>query len=333
MKRHVEMRSAYQELLTWEMLPLALTIMGVLTTLFTWWDPMDMTRTMNVLQRLGFSVFIACSDLLICYSCGVLLLYLARFRSRLQSLTVLLAAAPLVAVPCSALMYAGYALYHQGRAPNNAVLQLYAVNAMNLLWTATLMFYCLVCRLGRRQSELPLKDGTVAAQPAPKGVSAGVSADRQTADGADTLHPAPTERLADRDNGAVASNDAVEDKPHQPALQIRPVEAQRLLESLPAPVGKDVVYVHVSGHYLNVVTTSGSVVVQMRLADAVAALDDRGMQVHRSYWVAARHVRRLVRRDHRMQLCLTDGHEVPVSHPFLPSVRNFIAKSENSAVQ
>ena len=89
MTRHVEMRYAYQELLTLSMLPLALSIIVVLTALFTLWDPIDLTHTMSALQRLGFSVFVGFLDLLICYSCGALLLYLSRFRSKFQSIAVL----------------------------------------------------------------------------------------------------------------------------------------------------------------------------------------------------------------------------------------------------
>ncbi len=352
MNRHVEMRYAYQELLKLSMLPLALSIIVVLTALFTLWDPMDLTHTMSALQRLGFSVFVGCSDLLICYSCGALLLYLSRFRSKFQSMAVLAVAAPIVAVLCTAIMYAGYALLHEGRAPGDGMLELYVANAMNLLWTAALIFYVLLLRLGRRDL-LALKDSTTPAQPAPDDVSAGSSADRQDTNGDEIPLPGPAEGLADKGERATVddssgsadaqqpdadahrdSDDAVEGKqPRHAALHIRPVEAQRLLESLPEPVGQDVVYVHVSGHYLEVVTTSGSVVVLMRLADAVAALGDCGMRIHRSYWVASRHIRHLVRRDHRMLLCLTDGYEIPVSHPFLPAVRDFIEKSSNSAAQ
>lgn len=342
MQRHEEMRYAYRELLTPSMFSLSLSIIVVLTALFTVWDPMRLTHTMSALQRVGFLVFVGCSDLLIGYSCGVLLLYLSRFRSKCQSLSILAVAAPVVAVPCTAIMYAGYASFHEGRAPGGGILELYAVNAMNLLWAAALTFYVLRLRLGRRDL-LSLKGQHSPPQPAPDDLPAGFSADRRDTDGGEI--PLTAEELADDSSGSPSApqpetgahrdrQDAVEGKPPRPpALHIRPVEAQRLLESLPEPVGQDVVYMHVSGHYLEVVTTSGSVVVLMRLVDAVAALGDRGMQIHRSYWVASRHIRHLVRRDHRMLLCLTDGYEIPVSHQFLPTVREFVSKSSDSMAQ
>lgn len=92
-------------------------------------------------------------------------------------------------------------------------------------------------------------------------------------------------------------------------------------DRLPPMLGEDVVYLGVSGHYLNVVTTAGSHPVLMRLSDAVAALGDIGMQVHRSYWVAFRHLTGTVRRDARMLVCLTGGEEVPVSRRYAAAVR------------
>ena len=84
------------------------------------------------------------------------------------------------------------------------------------------------------------------------------------------------------------------------------------------------VYLKVSGHYLEVVTTHGSGVILQRLMDAVRELGSRGMQIHRSYWVAHNHVRYVVRRDRRTLLHLTGDHEVPVSRTFLPEVRQRI---------
>ena len=52
MKPHAEMRHAYQELSTLSMLSLALSIMAVLTALFTLWDPMDLARTLSAASAL-----------------------------------------------------------------------------------------------------------------------------------------------------------------------------------------------------------------------------------------------------------------------------------------
>ena len=95
----------------------------------------------------------------------------------------------------------------------------------------------------------------------------------------------------------------------------------RFLDRLPVEVGRDVVYLKVNGHYINVITTAGSAAVLMRLADAVAELGDLGLQVHRSFWVASRHVTEVFRREGRTVVQVTGGAEVPVSRTFLAAVR------------
>ena len=110
---------------------------------------------------------------------------------------------------------------------------------------------------------------------------------------------------------------------------IESVPSGRFLDRLPEEVGRDVVYLTVNGHYINVVTTAGSAAVLMRLADAVAELGDLGLQVHRSFWVANRHVTEVVRREGRTVLQVTGGTEVPVSRTFLAAVRKLAEDKGN----
>ncbi len=356
MESNVEVRQAYQELLTPRLLGLALSIMAVLTALFTLWDPMDLAQTLSGIERLGFSVFVGSSDLVICYACGVLVLYLTRLRSKHQTLVSLVATALIMAAPCAAIMYAGYTLFHGGRPPDDGILELYAVNAINLGWTTVLIFYVLFCRLGR-QSPLALLERTAPEknlpdkQHAPPGseettIGAGPPVPgRMSRVGDAATEPLPGKKITAtlddeirsagaRQRGADARcANALDGRAPRERVHIRPVEPKRLLESLPESVGHDVVYIHVSGHYLEVVTTLGSAVVLMRLADAVATLSDHGMQIHRSYWAAYCHVRDLIRRDDRMLLCLSDGYELPVSRPFLRAVRDFTASLSDSTTR
>ena len=62
------------------------------------------------------------------------------------------------------------------------------------------------------------------------------------------------------------------------------LQQNSLFDRLPAALGRDVIYLEVSGHYVQVTTTVGSAVTLMRFSDAVDALGDLGMRVHRSYW-------------------------------------------------
>lgn len=109
-----------------------------------------------------------------------------------------------------------------------------------------------------------------------------------------------------------------------PAQQFR--KPATILTMLPANVGTDVVYLKSEDHYIDVRTTVGSSLVKMRFSDAIADLGDRGIKVHRSYWVATSHVQRLVRTGKRTQIRLTGGHQVPVSVTHLPTVRAAVGR-------
>ena len=89
---------------------------------------------------------------------------------------------------------------------------------------------------------------------------------------------------------------------------------------LPGGLGRDLVYLKMSDHYVEVFTTAGHTVLLMRFGDAVAELEGLGMQVHRSYWVGHGHAERLLRRGRRRLLRLTDGPDVPVSRTYLAAV-------------
>lgn len=112
-----------------------------------------------------------------------------------------------------------------------------------------------------------------------------------------------------------------------------PDAREKLFERLPEMVGRDIVYVSVSGHYIKVNTTEGSSLLLMRLSDAVGALGDMGLQVHRSYWVAHRHITGVLRRDGRMLLRLTGAQEVPVSRTHMAAVRNAVSTKRGSQGQ
>ncbi|MDE0335272.1 MAG: LytTR family DNA-binding domain-containing protein [Defluviicoccus sp.] len=96
----------------------------------------------------------------------------------------------------------------------------------------------------------------------------------------------------------------------------------RFLDRLPPRLGRDLVCLRMADHYVEAFTVAGSTLVLMRFADAVAELEGAGgLRVHRSYWVAKRHVSRATRRNGRTVLHLTGGHEAPVSRGYLAEVR------------
>ena len=103
------------------------------------------------------------------------------------------------------------------------------------------------------------------------------------------------------------------------------------LARLPGEVGHDIIYLKMSDHYVEVVTTLGRCTILMRFADAVAELGDRGLRVHRSYWVAYSHVEGWRRHSQRLLLQLTGGHALPVSRTYLGNVRAALTRRRPGA--
>lgn len=91
----------------------------------------------------------------------------------------------------------------------------------------------------------------------------------------------------------------------------------RIATRLTRPIGHDIVALKAQDHYVEIFTTLGSELVLVRLADAESELEpDSGFRVHRSWWVAERHVLRVTRKQGRIMLILSNGMEVPVSRSY-----------------
>jgi len=121
---------------------------------------------------------------------------------------------------------------------------------------------------------------------------------------------------------SAAANSAA-DGQKQPAEVEQPAAAMwsgGLLEQLPEALGTDVVLLSSDLHYLHVHTPRGRTMLLYNLADAEAELEGRGIRVHRSHWVADRHVLGLHRRGSRFVCALTGGLEAPVSRRRQPDV-------------
>jgi hypothetical protein len=127
-----------------------------------------------------------------------------------------------------------------------------------------------------------------------------------TADGAERRSPPVSPQAGEADD---APGDGADDG------------NEEFFAALPAAIGDDVISVSADLHYLVVHTADGKATIWFALRDAVRALGDRGLQVHRSHWVARRHVRRVRRGGGEWQIELSDGRRVPVSRRRRPAVR------------
>ena len=88
----------------------------------------------------------------------------------------------------------------------------------------------------------------------------------------------------------------------------------RFLRRLPLEQRGPLVRIEAQDHYLNVVTTEGSALILLRLSEAIEELEGaKGLQIHRSHWVAFDAVTSHKRSEGRDSLILSDGTEVPVA--------------------
>jgi LytTr DNA-binding domain len=86
-------------------------------------------------------------------------------------------------------------------------------------------------------------------------------------------------------------------------------------------LGSTVLALAAEQHYLRVYTTLGSDLILYRFADAVRELGGRGVQVHRSYWVAKDAGASTEIDATKAQIVLKNGLKVPVSRTYKMAAR------------
>ena len=112
---------------------------------------------------------------------------------------------------------------------------------------------------------------------------------------------------------------AVQSQIHTPEA---PEPSDVFQKRLPIEVRAPLVRIEAQDHYLNVVTIKGSALILMRLGDAISELSGKGLQVHRSHWIALHGVAKHRRDKGRDLLVMADGIEIPVSRSFRASAQD-----------
>lgn len=106
------------------------------------------------------------------------------------------------------------------------------------------------------------------------------------------------------------------------AFQSDKAQAPAILTRLPLDKRGDLITLQVQDHYVAVTTTKGRSLILMRLSDAIAeSAPIRGLQIHRSYWVALDHIQSARRTGDAAVVVLRSGEELPVARPRLRSVQ------------
>lgn len=110
-----------------------------------------------------------------------------------------------------------------------------------------------------------------------------------------------------------------------PTAPVGAAPGVRFLSRLPAGVVGDLVCIRMEDHYLRVTTLNGEALILMRMRDALGELKDYpGLQVHRSWWVAADAVASLTRTGRRLEVVLKNGARAPVSSTHRGQVEGFV---------
>ena len=352
------LQGAYREMLDPPVIAVSIiTVVGA-TLVYSVTGPMGLSDSFSTAQRLMLVGITTCLSWPFCHSLSTLVLLFMRRRKPYQILLACATAIPFMAIPCAAIAYTVFELF--GR---DAVGRLWDIYLNVTVWLAAccgVIHYtaCLRARLRYTAEAAATEVDTApryqACADTPNALhnpdEAAASRQGQRPDSKSpedhgdpieaTRGPIPegghfvpegghfegnprlTEPAAGMPEGSssvttgedrTTAGSTVTEQPHS-----------RFLDRLPEKLGRDVIYLNVSGHYVNAVTTEGAGVILMRFADAVAELGDMGMQVHRSYWVAHRHITGIFRRDERTMVRATGGHELPVSRTYLTAVRAFI---------
>ncbi|MCA3244489.1 MAG: LytTR family transcriptional regulator DNA-binding domain-containing protein [Alphaproteobacteria bacterium] len=125
---------------------------------------------------------------------------------------------------------------------------------------------------------------------------------------------------------ALAAQPAATPQPRQPPRTAQPLTVEHghntLFSKLPSALGQDIIYLMAELHYTRVVTTTGQALILYNFSEAIkeVARRQRGVQTHRSYWVAGDHVLKVLSRE----VVLTNQWRVPISRRKRSQLKAFL---------
>ena len=301
---------AYRELLRLRTAAMALASVVLSTVAMTIFGPLGTLEALEPLGRFAYWALCAGITFPICYAWAAVVLYLTRRRSLVEIVPAVVAAVLFEGVLCTAVVTAAAERFMPADAAPLDLVRTYLTVTIVVGMCTLFAHYGVFLQVNNRRA-------AVAADRASPG--AAVPAGRRDAGPAAAGGPGP---------GVPATPGTTESRartavPAKPPPDRRPltVPQARFHKRLSRAVSRDVIYLEMKDHYVQVHTTGGSCLILMRFTDAVVDLGALGMQVHRSYWVAHRHMLAMVRREGRTMLRVTGGRDVPISRPYVPAVR------------
>ena len=306
------LKYAYRELSTGTLIGISGLGSIVWVLLLALAGPGTIGDVLDPLQRLAYFVSVGGLSWPASHALAAILLYLVRLRSRSVVVVTAVAGGLYAAANIGAVAYALVAMFAPGYPRELSITTIYLLSAV----VAVPHFGLLYFLAWQRAKLRPL--GAVAGTAANAIPAASPAAEQ------DKDSELPASSTAEQE-GTHPVSGSVESPPGR-SVPAGPAEPHaRFLSRLPAKLGRDLVYVTVNGHYLKVVTAAGTGALLMRLSDAVQELGETGVRVHRSHWVAHRHITGVVQRDEQTLISVTGGDQVPVSRTYRAAVRKAVA--------
>ena len=303
---------AYRELLRPRTVAVALVSVALFAVAVTIFGPLGTLEALEPLPRFAYWGLCAAITFPLTYSVAAVALYLTRRRALIEIVPAVAVAVLFEGLLCTAVVLAADMMLIPARAPPLSATSTYLTVTVVVAVCTFFAHYVVFQRISQ---------GRTAAGPAAPRVTSGTT----TPGDAVPARPPPG-FAAGRAPGTGGPRARIAVSAGRRSADRRPLSAPqaRFLDRLSRTVSRDVIYLKAEDHYVQVQTTGGSCLVRKRFANAVADLGSLGMQVHRSYWVAHRHVLTTVRRDGRTMLRVTGGHNLPISRPYLAAVQEIL---------
>ncbi|MEL7343312.1 MAG: LytTR family DNA-binding domain-containing protein [Pseudomonadota bacterium] len=114
------------------------------------------------------------------------------------------------------------------------------------------------------------------------------------------------------------------------AAQAQPPDVRTALHSrLKAADQAELISMSMHDHYVEVTTSAGKEFVLMRFSDAIAeASPVPGTRIHRSHWVANKHIAKLEREGHRMIMTVSDNRKLAVSKSYIEAAKEAFSNAQ-----
>lgn len=110
-----------------------------------------------------------------------------------------------------------------------------------------------------------------------------------------------------------------------PAQTTAPQQLTPFHKRLSHETGHDIISLSMQDHYVEVTSTQGKELILMRFSDALDEISNwPGAQVHRSHWVAQKHIGELQKASNKKIVTLSDGRHLPVSSTYVDDLNELL---------